>query len=87
MGGVAGGGMTKCKLRVRRLTLAPGRIKEVHAEEEDVDIDEEATRILAREHLHHVVEILIASSLAEKIRPPCSWGRQHVVRSFLGYRE
>jgi hypothetical protein len=58
--------MTKCKLRVRRLTLALGCIEQEQAEEEVVDIDEEAARILAREHLHRAVEISITSSLSQK---------------------
>jgi hypothetical protein len=61
--------MAKCKLRIRRLTMALGALRWSQSEEDDEEIDEEAERILTNKHLHRAVEISIKSSLAQKTRP------------------
>jgi hypothetical protein len=65
--------MSKSKLRVKCLTLAPRGIRWVQTEEDDEAIDEEAARILLKQHLHRVVEISVESSLAHKLGRHVHW--------------
>jgi hypothetical protein len=60
--------MAKSKLRIRWLTVAPEALGRSQPDEE-AEIDEEAERILAKEHLHRAMEISIASSLSHKTGP------------------
>jgi hypothetical protein len=61
--------MAMCKLRIRRLTLAPGTLGPAQSEEEAGEIDEEEDRILARMHLHRAAEVSIESSLSHRTGP------------------
>jgi hypothetical protein len=59
--------MAKSKLRIRRLTLAPGGLRRGREEDDNEAIDGVvAARILAKEHLHRAVEVSIESSLMHK---------------------
>jgi hypothetical protein len=61
--------LTKCKLHLRQLTLAPEALGHVQSEEEVGEIDEEADRILTHVHLHRAVEVAIESSLSHRTGP------------------
>jgi hypothetical protein len=56
--------MVKNKLRIRRLTLAPGALRRSSLDEDGDGFDEEVDCIHDREQLHRAVEIIIESSLA-----------------------
>jgi hypothetical protein len=58
--------MAKSKLRIRRLTLAPGGLRRGREEDDNEAIDGVAARILAKEHLHRAVEVSVESSLMHK---------------------
>jgi hypothetical protein len=58
--------MAKSKLRIRRLTLAPGGLRRGREEDDNEVIDGVAAHILAKEHLHRAVEVSIESSLMHK---------------------
>jgi hypothetical protein len=61
--------MGRCKVRIRRLTLAPGAIAGKVDESAAKDLDEMAGHILAREHLHHALDLSVAASSSRRVRP------------------
>jgi hypothetical protein len=59
----------RCKVRICRLTLAPGALTEWAEEKADEDQDLEAERILAREQPHHALDLSIAASSSQRVPP------------------
>jgi hypothetical protein len=59
--------MGKCKLRIRRLTLATRAGSEEPDEDDDKADDDE--RLLAGEYMHQALEISVASSSSRVVRP------------------
>jgi hypothetical protein len=55
------------KVRICRLTLAPGVPRNIIQNKEEEDRDDEEDRILARELLHNAMEVAIASSSSRKV--------------------
>jgi hypothetical protein len=61
--------MGKCKVRIHRLTLAPGAIGDGKVREELGTVVEEASRILDQERHHRAMEVLVASSSIRQPHP------------------
>jgi hypothetical protein len=61
--------MGKCKVRVHKLTLAPGSLGSSIAGERAEEQDDEEECLHDREHLHNALEVLITSSSSRKVHP------------------
>jgi hypothetical protein len=61
--------MGKCKVRIRRLTLAPGSLGCSVMEEKEADHVVEEDCLRDRELLHNTLEVAIASTSSRKIHP------------------